>query len=186
MGLGGQTTTALGIYFAESRARCGTPGKVGWIKWLAQIASSLIAEIVKALRRRADHDVALGPDLEHSEAALDQSLRGEAEQPVNAGEAIWVEDRLGREGRAALATGKHGRERCGVVAKRGEPRRLAAIGGSVALLEIAACLGRRGGEPATVERRLVAEVGLIPQPAAEQPRSLGVEPGRRQRARDSL
>jgi len=73
---------------------------------------------VKAPRRRADDDVALGLDLEHGEAALNQPVGGEAEQAVDAAEPVRVEDRFAREGRATLAARQHRSQRGGVIAER--------------------------------------------------------------------
>src|SRR5437660_8152289 len=64
-----------------------------------------VSKILEIARRRADDEVALRLHFEHREAALHQPLPGEAEQPVDAGEATRVQDRLLGERRRAAALG---------------------------------------------------------------------------------
>ena len=51
---------------------------------------SLVSELLKALRRGADDDVALRLHLEHRKAALDKPVWRETKQPVNTVEPIRV------------------------------------------------------------------------------------------------
>src|SRR5262249_54071467 len=125
-------------------------------------------EVLEGLRRRADHDITLRLDLEHREPALHEPAWGKAKQPVDPGEPARVEDRLLREGLAAGAVRQHSGECRGVVAQRREARRVMTVDCTKVLLEDTARLGYRGGEPAADERRLIADIGHVPEPAAEQ------------------
>src|SRR5262249_48258677 len=97
-----------------------------------------------------------------------QTVGREAEEAVNPGETVRVEDRRLRKSFAALSARQHRGERRCIVTERGEARRAMAIGGAEALRELLPRLRRWGGEPAADQRRLAADVGGVPQPAAEQ------------------
>src|SRR6516164_9773216 len=127
-----------------------------------------VAEILEGLRRRADYDITLRLHFEHREPALHEPARGKAEQPVNPGEPARVEDRLLREGLCIRAARQHPGECRGIIAKRCQTRRIAAVDGAEVLREDPPRLGRSRSEPAADERRLVADIGHVPKPAAEQ------------------
>src|SRR5689334_15295869 len=105
-------------------------------------------KVPEIARRRADDEVPLRLHFKLGEAALHQSLRREAEQPVDPGEAAGVEDRLMREGRVAAGLRQHRGERGGIEGERGQAWRHMAVGRLEPALELAPKLGRRGGEPA--------------------------------------
>src|SRR6516162_4061498 len=126
-----------------------------------------IAEILEGLRSWADHDITLRLDFEDREPALHEPARGKAEQPVNPGEPARVEDRLLRKWLCVRAPRQYPGECRGIVAERRQARRVMAVDCPEMLLEDLARFGRCSGEPATDERRLAAEIGHVPKPAAE-------------------
>src|SRR6516225_11510757 len=134
-----------------------------------------VPEILEGMRRRADYDVTLRLDLEHREAALHEPARGKTEQPVDSGEPARVEDRLLRERLRAATARQNSGECCGVVAERCQAWRIMAVDFPEVLLEDPPRLGRRRGEPAPDERRLIADIGHVPEPAAEQLNRLRVD-----------
>jgi hypothetical protein len=76
--------------FTDLSAACDAKdGLPGFIPVHREIGGS-VAEILKALRGRADDDIALRLDLEHRKTALDQTVRGEAKQPVDTAEPVRV------------------------------------------------------------------------------------------------
>src|SRR5262249_45785754 len=78
------------------------------------------------------------------------------------------EDRRLREGLDAGAVRQYSSEGGGVIAERRQARRVMTVDCTKVLLEDPARFGCRGGEPAADERRLIADIGRVPEPAAEQ------------------
>ena len=117
----------------------------------------------EALRGGADDDRARLVDLDHREAALDAAVGAEAEDAVEAEEAVLVVERLGGEVGTLVAAGQCGGERGCVVAERREPRRRVAVERLEALLEIRAAgrIGRR--VPGAVEIGLGEQRGIVPE-----------------------
>src|SRR6516164_8988292 len=127
-----------------------------------------VAEILEAPRRRADHDIPLRCHLEYCEAALHEPAGGKAKEPVDPGKPARVEDCLLREGLAARAMRQHPGECCGVITERCQAWRVMAVDRPEVLLEDPPRLGGCGREPATDKGRLAADIGHVPEPAAEQ------------------
>src|SRR5215471_7862702 len=124
-------------YFRGWRGAVGFESKKFPVKFPVHgnLAGS-VAEVLEALRRRADDGRALRRHFEHREAMLHQAVGREAEEAVNPGETVRVEDRRLRKSFAALSARQHRGERRCIVTERGEARGAMAIGGAEALREL--------------------------------------------------
>ena len=116
----------------------------------------------------ATADAAAGGDLHHREAALVGAVGAESEQPVDAGEAGRIGQRLRRKTLRALRARQRGDQRHRVIGQRRRAHRLGAVFGAVAAGEGAKTGRIRRGIETALQRRAREHPRIVPQPGAEQ------------------
>src|ERR1700729_3887489 len=140
----------------------GRPHEAGHDSWDDGESAELAPLPLERRRRGAHRFEAAGADREHGEAALDRAVRVEAEDAVDAGEAVGIGEGCGREALIGLAAAEQRDQRHCVIGKGRERRRRAAERGAVFGDEAAVGLRRRGGEPAVAKRRLARDGEIVP------------------------
>ena len=116
----------------------------------------------KTGRWAADLARLIACDFLHGQAALVQPAWFQAEYAVNAAKPVRVHQQLNAKRRFGRKLRQTRGQSDGIIGHAGKARRGSVIKVLIARGKAAPIIARRGGIPATMQRRLLAETGVVP------------------------